>query len=384
MLRPVGIDLGTTHTVVCHHGSPCLFSGSATVPSVVAYPPTGRVLVGGSARLRRAIDPKNTISSAKRVIGESWGSYRFQRFREVFPYEFVKTNDGQVGFRTRAGVQDPRTVAKALLSKLMSEAGIEVSATSALVTVPAAFGKAQRDATAIAVAASGFGAVRLIEEPVATAVAYLERSNLRYAAVYDLGGGTFDLAVIDCTKKPFRVIGNDGDPFLGGDDVDRAIAEHVARTVLRSAGWDLKSDRLVFDKLLAESEQAKIRLSREEQTTIDLSRVDEAAPPSASPVEIDRELLSRLTHELLQRTLACCDRTLSDAGIRAKDIQAVFLAGGATLLPGMSDLVGHYFGRRPRVDINPLHVVGLGASLVASRPRLLEALDDVFAEKGGS
>ena len=281
-------------------------------------------------------------------------------------------------------MQDPRTVAETLLSRLMNDAELDVASTMALVTVPAAFGSAQRKATAVAVAAAGFGSVRLIEEPVATAVAYLDRSNLRYAAVYDLGGGTFDLAVIDCTKKPFRVIANDGDPFLGGDDVDRAIAEHVVRTVLRSVGWDLKSDRLVFDKLLAEAERAKVRLSTEEKTVIDLSGIDEAAPAQTPRVEIDRALLSQLTHELLQRTLACCDRTLAAAGVTARQIEAVFLAGGATLLPGMSDLVGQYFGRRPRVDINPLHVVGLGASLAASRPRLLEALDDVFLSNDGA
>ncbi len=380
MKGPFGIDLGTTHTVLCQHGSPLAFENSAIVPSVVAFPPQGDTLVGYQGRERRPIDAKNTIASVKRIIGEPWGSYRYQRFREVAPYDFVKTSDDQVGFRTRAGLHDPRTIAATLLARLSREHDLDPSA-DVLVTVPASFTAPQRDATHDAVRRAGFESVRLIEEPVATAIAYLERSNLRYAAVYDPGGGTFDLAVIDCTTSPFRVVGNDGDPFLGGEDVDRAIAEHVADRVLREAGWDLRSERLTFDRLVQEAERAKILLSQTERAELSISRVDEAAPPEIPTVTLDRVMLDRLTHELMGRTFACCDRTLASAGLKASDIQAVFLAGGATLLPGVAEHVGQYFGRRPRSDLNPLHVVGVGASLAASRPKLLASLDDVFGRR---
>jgi molecular chaperone DnaK len=377
-LRPIGVDLGTTNTVASLYGEPIVLGEggyrSAILPSVVAYLPDRGVEVGWPARARRVIDARNTIASAKRIIGERWGSYRFQRFREVFPYDFVETADGQVGFQTRAGVQDPRTVASTLLHHLLAHGKLAAPEVSVLVTVPASFDASGRDATLEAIAGAGFPEAHLIAEPVATAIAYLKRSSLKYGIVYDLGGGTFDLAVVDCTRFPFEVIGHGGDPYLGGDDVDRALAEHVADRTLEAYGWDLRSDREVYGRLMVAAERAKRELSEAEITTLDLADVDEAAPTQVSSVMLDRGVLDQVTRELIGRTFAVCDRVLSDAGLATKDIQAVFLAGGATLLPGLREQVEHYFGKRPRSDIDPMHVVSIGASLVAARPDLARAV----------
>mgnify|MGYP001602432158 FL=1 len=211
--------------------------------------------------------------------------------------------------------------------------------------------------------------------PVATALAYLNLSNLKRVFVYDLGGGTFDAAVVDCSRYPFRVIGHGGDPYLGGDDVDRTIALHVAERTLSRNGWDLTNDAVTFDRLVYACEMAKCELSESEHAAIAIPAVDPAAPESCGVVSITRDEVQQLTLDLVRRTFGICDDVLAEAGVRARDIDAVFLAGGSTRLPALREYVTGYFNKRPRSDLDPMHVVSMGASLAAARPGVSELLD---------
>jgi molecular chaperone DnaK len=245
----------------------------------------------------------------------------------------------------------------------------------AVVTAPVGFDQRRRDATALAVAKAQFASVRVVEEPIATALAYLNRSNLKYAFVYDLGGGTFDAAVVDCSSYPFRVIGHGGDPYLGGDDVDRTIALYVADRTLARDGWDLSNDAVTFDRLVNACELAKCELSESEEAAVAIPSVDPAAPESCGIIPITRDEVQQLTLDLVRSTFGICDEVLAQASLKARDMQAVFLAGGSTRLPGVVEYIEAYFGKRPRSDLDPMQVVGLGASLAAARPAVSELLD---------
>jgi molecular chaperone DnaK len=371
-MRSVGIDLGTTNTVAAIDGTTVQHASglesAAVLPSVVAFPPSGAVLTGAIARKRRAIDPKNTIYSAKRVIGQRWLSYAATQFRKSYPFEMVETDSGGCAFRTRAGVFTPVDIGAKLVEKVFAARPTLRSTIAATVAVPAAFDPGARDATRKAVERAGITQVSVVEEPVATAMAYLIARNeqLRYAAVYDLGGGTFDLAIVDCSSRPARVIRHAGDIYLGGDDVDRAIAEWVAGQVLQRHGWDLHADVEVFDRLVVQCEQAKIVLGEAQATTVDLAQVDPAAPAAADKVQLTRAKLTELAQPLVSRTFALCDQVLRDAGLQAAQIDAVYLAGGTTLMPLVRESVATYFGTLPRCEFDPMEVVAVGASLMSA------------------
>ena len=374
--QTVGIDLGTTNTVVARTFEALSMEGGGCVmSSAVAFPPSGATLVGQPARRRRAMDPKHTILSAKRVIGARWRSSYTTQFREHYPYDLIETPDGGVAFQTRAGLVTPVDIGGIVVSGLCRLTKCSVQDVHAVVTAPVGFDQRRRNATARAVANARFASVRLIEEPIATALAYLNRSSLKYAFVYDLGGGTFDAAVVDCSSYPFRVIGHGGDPYLGGDDVDRTIALYVADRTLARDGWDLSNDAVTFDRLVNACELAKCELSESEQAAIAIPSVDPAAPESCGIIPITREEVQKLTLDLVRSTFVTCDEVLAQAGLKARDMQAVFLAGGSTRLPGVVDYIESYFGKRPRSDLDPMEVVGLGASLAAARPAVAELLD---------
>ncbi|MEM9073573.1 MAG: Hsp70 family protein [Myxococcota bacterium] len=375
-MHNVGLDLGTTHTVVAHHGQALAVANAALVPSVVAYPPDGHTLVGARARLRRPVDPEHTIASAKRVIGLPFGAGRRDQFQSYFGAELVAAEGGGYGFRTRQGIVIPTEISSEVVAHALDRVGITPeSLDSVVVTVPSSFGLGQRAATVEAVRRAGVRRVGLIEEPVATALAYLQRSSLRYAAVYDLGGGTFDVAVVDCLRHPFTVRAHVGDPTLGGDNIDLALASHIADNVLQQHRWDLRSERTTFNRLLHACEWAKCTLSEHTEVELPLHEIDPAAPADLPAVMITRALLASIVTPLIHQTFALCDDVLSQAGIRATDVQAVFLAGGSSRLPGLTHRVESYFQKRPRQDLNPMHVVALGASYAVSRPNLCELLD---------
>ena len=374
--QTVGIDLGTTNTVVARNFEALCMKGQGCVmPSAIAYPPSGAMLVGRAARRRRAMDPKNTILSAKRIIGARWHSSYTTQFREHYPYDLIETEEGQPAFQTRAGIISPIDVGAAVIAGLCELTKCPAQDVHAVVTAPVGFDQGRRDATTLAVQKARFATVRIVQEPVATALAYLNRSSLKHAFVFDLGGGTFDAAVVDCSRYPFRVISDGGDPYLGGDDVDRTIALHVADRTLSRDGWDLTNDAVTFDRLVHACELAKCELSESEQASIAIPSVDPAAPESCGVITISREEVQQLTLDLVRQTFGICDEVLAQASLRARDIDAVFLAGGSTLLPGLRAYISQYFGKRPRADLDPMHVVSLGASLAAARPAVSELLD---------
>jgi molecular chaperone DnaK len=379
MRRSLGLDLGTTNSVAASNAQVLpLIEGdkqSTLLPSMVSFLPNGGAVLGHEARVRRPIDPLNTIYSSKRLIGESWTSYATQQFKSQYPHRLSACADGMVQFETRAGAVKPTAVATLLASHLCMRALVHPEGVSTVVTVPSSFREPARKATLSALHHAGFTDVRLMEEPVATAIAYLQRASLRYAAVYDFGGGTFDLAIVECSSFPFRVLGHSGDPYLGGDDVDRALADIVAEQVLRTVGWDLKSEPITYARLTMAVEQAKRELSQVEQVMVDLSSVDPAAPPALSEVKIDRAMLESATLPFIQRTFGICDEVLGSVKLHARDLQAVFLAGGSTRLPMLTRMLGDYFSKRVRADLNPEHVVALGASMTAARPQLWPLLE---------
>lgn len=391
MRRSLGIDLGTTNSVAACSGQVLSLVDGETratlLPSVVAFLPgaaggPARLLVGAEARQRRTLDPRNTLYGSKRIMGESWTSYASRKFIEYYPHTLVPTDDGGVQFETRAGRIRPEEVAAHIVRQLSARCAVTPGEISTVVAVPTSFRDSARRATLRAMSMAGFTDVRVIEEPVATAIAYLQRANLRYAAVYDFGGGTFDLAIIDCTNFPFRVLSNEGNPYLGGDDIDRALAEGVCEQVLRSSGWDLRSDAVTFARLVLACEDAKLALGEQESVLLDLMAIDPAVPASVAAPRVDRTMLDAACIPLIRRTFGHCDSVLSQAGLRARDIQAVFLAGGSTRLPILRQMVSEYFGRKLRTDMDPEHIVALGASIAAVRPELWPLLESEGARTG--
>ncbi|MBN1655876.1 MAG: Hsp70 family protein [Deltaproteobacteria bacterium] len=380
-MTPLGIDLGTTYTVGAIRGEVLLLSDgdakSALLPSVVAFPPNGKIFVGRSARERVVMDQQNTIRSAKRIIGETWHSYQTKRYREHYGYHLVMNDDQGVAFDTRAGWITPDEVATLIVATLCSRCHLEPEQCSPVVTIPASFQEPQSVATIKAIQAVGFHQAYLMDEPVASVIAYIEHSNLKYGAVYDFGGGTFEIAILDCSRLPFRVIGFGSDSYLGGDDIDYALASWAIDEALKRFGWDLGSDPETFNRLIMASEAAKIRLSEVESSEIALNEIDPAAPSDLGRLIIDRNLVWDLCATIIRRTFSLCDEALDRAKVKAGQIEAVFLAGGSTLLPGIGNYVADYFGSRPRSDVNPMHVVSIGASLAAARSSIMSSLPKI-------
>jgi molecular chaperone DnaK len=368
-MRTIGIDLGTTNTVLALDGNIVQQGSEAdtrtVVPSVVAFPPSGAMLVGANAKKRRAIDPKNTIFSAKRLMGQGWHSYTTSKFRTQYPFDLIE-KEGAPAFRTRSGTFAPQEIGARVIQKALNNVPLD-SSTHAVITVPAAFDEEARRATLEAGKRAGLSSVQLVPEPVATAIAYTitQATRARHAAVYDLGGGTFDLAIVDSSSGEARVIAHGGDAYLGGDDVDLAIAAWVAEQVLRQHGWDMSQDPVVYDRLIVQCERAKMRLGFAQEARIELGQVDPAAPAAAQGVTLSRSAFEQLSRELVNRTFLVCDQVLNAAGLTARDIDAVFLSGGSTLLPTVRDGVARYFGKLPRCDHDPMEVVAVGASLMS-------------------
>ena len=373
MSNEIGIDLGTTHTVVARAGQALARTGEKpTVPSVIAYPPDAPLMIGWPAVGRAVIDAENTILSSKRLIGLPYDAASAELLQQQYGPELVATHEGTYGFRTRAGVIDPIRVGAHLLSFACRRLGITpVEVPELVVSVPAAFDTDQREATRLAAGAAGFAVVNLVAEPIATAVAYLHRAGLHRAAVYDLGGGTFDVAVVDCSTEPFQVLAHDGDLDLGGDDIDMALADLLAEELLQAHGWDLRTERMVYRRLVRGCERAKRKLRKRDSIKIEATQVDRAAPSHLPPIRVTREHLAMAATPLLDRTFAICDRVLDEAKLKPGDIDAVFLAGGTCRMDLLKQRVEKYFGKRPRTDLDPLHVVALGASFAAIRPGLI-------------
>jgi len=365
----IGIDLGTTNTVAATNARVFEIDPKSgrLLPSVIAFPPTGSRLVGTVARRRRPIDPPNTIYSAKRVIGKKWFSNDVKEFRKRYPFKVVEDEEGRPAFETRSGRFNPTDVAAVILQRVCLRSNHPANQITGIITVPSTFQEAEREATIEAGKLAGMAEVKILDEPTAAALAYMSvtQGDKKRAVVYDLGGGTFDVAVLDCSGKKVKTLGSGGDIYLGGDDIDTRLASWVADEMLKTHNWDYRSEPQVYARLILECEQAKIRLCKEEKTDIDLTRVDMSSPFTSANFELDRKKLALLCGDLVKRTFILCDEVLGKAGIKPKEVDAVFVVGGPSQLPMIQKGIEEYFQQHVRYMFDPMYVVAIGASIAS-------------------
>ena len=362
----IGIDLGTTNTVAAINARVFEIDPKSgrMLPSVIAFPPTGTRLIGTVARRRRPIDPPNTIYSAKRVIGKKWFSHDAKEFCKRYPFKMVE-EDGCPSFETRSGRFNPTDVAAVIMQRVCLRSNHPAGQITGIITVPSTFQAAEREATIEAGKLAGMAEVKILDEPTAAALAYMSvtQGDIKRAAVYDLGGGTFDMAVLDCSGKKVKVLGSGGDIYLGGDDIDTRLANWVADEMLKTHNWDYRSEQQVYARLILECEQAKIRLCKEEKTDIDLTRVDLSSPFTSASMELDRKKLALLCGDLVRRTFLLCDEVLGKVGIKPREVDTVFVVGGPTQLPMFQKGIEEYFQQHVRYMFDPMFVVAIGASI---------------------
>ncbi|HSK01215.1 MAG TPA: molecular chaperone DnaK [Kofleriaceae bacterium] len=373
MARVVGIDLGTTNSCVAvmDGDAPVVIAnseGSRTTPSVIGFAQSGERLVGQAARRQAMTNAENTVYAAKRLMGRKYDDDEVQRHLLTCPYEVVGADNGDAHIRIRGRDYSPPEISALVLQKMRQTAqdwlGEEV--TEAVITVPAYFDDAQRQATKDAGRLAGLNVLRIVNEPTAAALAYgVETEHAQRVAVYDLGGGTFDISILELHEGVFRVRSTAGDTFLGGEDFDNAIVEHLLTTFsTQHAGMDLRGDRMALQRLKEAAERAKIELSSGILTEINLPFIA-AGPdgPRHLQLELERNHLERLVEPLVQLTLDPCRRALADAGLTPREIDVVILVGGQTRMPRIHELVSEMFGREASRRVNPDEVVAMGAAI---------------------
>ncbi len=375
MGRVVGIDLGTTNSVcaVMEGGEPVIIpssEGGRLFPSVVAInPKTGERMVGLVARRQAITNPENTIFSIKRFMGRKYDDPEVRRAREIVPYPVTAAPNGDVRVLLNGQEYSPPEVSAMILQKIKAdaEAYLGEPVTEAVITVPAYFNDSQRQATKDAGRIAGLEVLRIINEPTASSLAYgLGDHRDQVIAVYDLGGGTFDISILDVGDGVFEVRATSGDTFLGGDDFDRRIIDWVAEEFLREHGIDLRQDRQALQRLKEAAEKAKIELSSVLETEITLPFIAaDANGPLHLNVTLSRAKLEQLTEDLIERTLGPCEQALQDAGLRPEEIDEVILVGGMTRMPAIREAVRRFFGKEPHKGVNPDEVVALGAAIQA-------------------
>jgi molecular chaperone DnaK len=373
--RVVGIDLGTTNSCVAvMDGDASLViansEGSRTTPSVVGFTASGERLVGQAARRQAMTNAENTIYAVKRLMGRKFDDDEVQRQILTCSYEIVPAANGDAHVQVRGRSYSPPEISAIVLGKMRQTAEDWLSdpITEAVITVPAYFDDAQRQATKDAGRIAGLNVLRIINEPTAAALAYgRETERAERVAVYDLGGGTFDISILELSDGVFRVRSTAGDTFLGGEDIDNAIVEWLLATfVEQNPGMDLRGDRLALQRLKEAAERAKIELSSGFETEINLPFLA-ASPqgPRHLQVQFERSTLETMVQPLLDRTLEPCQRAMSDAGLTPTDIDVVILVGGQTRMPRINQLVAEFFGREPSRRVNPDEVVAVGAAIQA-------------------
>ncbi|MFZ8911405.1 MAG: molecular chaperone DnaK [Burkholderiaceae bacterium] len=381
MSKIIGIDLGTTNSCVAilEAGQPKVIEnseGARTTPSIIAYMEDGEILVGAPAKRQAVTNPKNTLYAAKRLIGRKFTDKEVQKDIELMPFEIVKADNGDAWVQVRDKKLAPPQVSAEVLRKMKKTAedylGHEV--TEAVITVPAYFNDAQRQATKDAGRIAGLDVKRIINEPTAAALAFgLDKSGGRdrKIAVYDLGGGTFDVSIIEIAdvdgEKQFEVLSTNGDTFLGGEDFDQRIIDHIIDEFKKLNGVDLSKDPIALQRIKSAAERAKIELSSGQQTELNEPYI---AMSNGAPVhltfKLTRAKLESLVDELITRTIEPCKVALKDAGVSASDIDDVILVGGMTRMPKVQDAVKAFFGKEPRKDVNPDEAVAVGAAVQGS------------------
>jgi molecular chaperone DnaK len=374
MAKIIGIDLGTTNSVaaVMQGGEPIVIpsaEGERLVPSVVAVNKNGERLVGRVARNQAITNPQNTIFSVKRFMGRKSGDPEVERTRKRVPYAVKEADNGDV--RVELGGKDysPPEVSAMILGKIKAdaEAYLGEAITQAVITVPAYFNDAQRNATKDAGKIAGLEVLRIINEPTASSLAYgLDKKKNEVIVVYDLGGGTFDVSILDVGDGVFQVRATSGDTFLGGDDFDLRIMDYLIEEFKKDNGIDLNNDRQALQRLKEASEKAKIELSTVMQTEINLPYLTaDANGPKHLVMTLSRSKFEQLTADLVDRTIAPVKQALSDANLNAGDIHEIVLVGGMTRMPAIQDRVRAFFGKDPHKGVNPDEVVAIGAAIQA-------------------
>jgi len=377
MSKIIGIDLGTTNSCVAivENGIPKVIEnseGARTTPSIIAYA-NDEILVGASAKRQSVTNPKNTIYAAKRLIGRKFKEQAVQKDIDLMPYEIMEAKNGDAWVRASGKELAPPQISAEVLRKMKKTAedylGSEV--TQAVITVPAYFNDAQRQATKDAGQIAGLEVLRIINEPTAAALAYgVDKNDKRdrKIAVYDLGGGTFDVSIIEIAnidgEKQIEVLSTNGDTFLGGEDFDQRIMDFLVDEFKKDNGVDLKQDVLALQRLKVAAEKCKIELSSSAQTSVNLPYITaDAGGPKHMNVTISRSKLESLVEELIQRSIAPCKTAMADAKVTAADIDEVILVGGMTRMPKVQEAVEKLFGKAPRKDVNPDEAVAAGAAI---------------------
>ncbi|MFZ9670468.1 molecular chaperone DnaK [Betaproteobacteria bacterium LSUCC0115] len=378
MAKIIGIDLGTTNSCVAimEAGQPKVIEnseGARTTPSIIAYMDEGEILVGAPAKRQAVTNPKNTLYAVKRLIGRKFTDKEVQKDIDLMPFEILKAENGDAWVGARDKKLAPPQVSAEVLRKMKKTAedylGHEV--TEAVITVPAYFNDAQRQATKDAGRIAGLEVKRIINEPTAAALAFgLDKAagRDRKVAVYDLGGGTFDVSIIEIAdvdgEKQFEVLSTNGDTFLGGEDFDQRIIDHIIDEFKKTNGVDLSKDPIALQRIKAAAERAKIELSSSSQTELNEPYI---AMANGAPVhltfKLTRAKLESLVDDLISRTIEPCKVALKDAGLSASQIDDVILVGGMTRMPKVQDAVKSFFGKEPRKDVNPDEAVAVGAAV---------------------
>jgi molecular chaperone DnaK len=378
MAKVIGIDLGTTNSCVAvmEGGKPKVIEnseGARTTPSVVAFTKDGERLIGQPAKRQAVTNPDNTIFAVKRLIGRRYDDPITKKDTELVPYKIVKGSNGDAWVQAGGKDYSPSQISAFILQKMKetAEAYLGETVTQAVITVPAYFNDAQRQATKDAGQIAGLEVLRIINEPTAAALSYgLEKEDGKTIAVYDLGGGTFDISVLEIGDGVFEVKSTNGDTFLGGEDFDARIVNFLADKFKAKENIDLRTDRLALQRLKEAAEKAKIELSSAQSTEINqpfiTARMEGGATTPLHLVEtITRADLEKLVDDLIQRTIEPCKKALKDAGLEAKDIADVVLVGGMTRMPRVREKVKEFFGREPHTGVNPDEVVAMGAAIQA-------------------
>ncbi|MCH6584662.1 MAG: molecular chaperone DnaK, partial [Proteobacteria bacterium] len=379
MAKIIGIDLGTTNSCVSvmENGKPKVIEnseGTRTTPSIVAYAEDGEILVGASAKRQAVTNPKNTIFAVKRLIGRRFNEEMVQRDMKMVPYNIIKADNNDAWVEVRDKKIAPPEISAQVLKKMKKTAEdyLGEPVIEAVITVPAYFNDSQRQATKDAGRIAGLEVKRIINEPTAAALAFGmdKKEGNRKVAVYDLGGGTFDISIIEIAEvdgeHQFEVLATNGDTFLGGEDFDFRVIEYLVAEFKKESGIDLKKDMLALQRLKDSAEKAKIELSSSQQTEVNLPYITaDASGPKHLAVRITRAKLESLVEELIERTIEPCRIAIKDSGIKITDIDDIILVGGQTRMPKVQDKVREIFGKDARKDVNPDEAVAVGAAIQA-------------------
>jgi molecular chaperone DnaK len=374
MAKAIGIDLGTTNSCVAvMEGKNAKVienaEGGRTTPSMVAFTDSGEILVGQTAKRQSITNAANTIFAIKRLIGRRYDDPMTQKDKGMVPYQIVPGPNGDAWVEVKGKKYSPSQISAFILTKMKetAEAYLATKVEEAVITVPAYFNDAQRQATKDAGRIAGLEVLRIINEPTAAALAYgLEKKGTGKVAVYDLGGGTFDISILEVGDGVFEVKATNGDTFLGGEDFDKRIIDYLADEFKRENAIDLRSDRLALQRLKDAAEKAKIELSSTTQTDVNLPFITaDQSGPKHLMIKLSRAKLEALVDDLIQKTVPPCKAALKDAGLQVSDINEVVLVGGQTRMPKVQDTVQNLFGREPHRGVNPDEVVAIGAAIQA-------------------